>query len=283
MCRCILSRFRRICRSLLWTERGEPIYPKIPFKIPFASYLCCIRKTLPSIVAKQQQEKAKRDGASEAHPASESPLLNHGGDVSYGTNSTQPRHPTGMSETPTLVEEESIAKSVESRGGLQTILTRPILLVLSSYVFLVFIDMSNFVLVPLFYSTPLEYGGLGLDPYHIGVTLGTFGFLNSIIQANLLGQLIRKHGSRRMFQVGFSSFILSTSLFPVMKHFSQRAGGVDKIVILLIIMQLGCSTMIFMAYGMFHIYYQVRHQLRLFLMQALFKCSSCNASQKEDR
>ena len=48
------------------------------------------------------------------------------------------------------------------------------------------LDMGYFVLLPLFYSTSIPLGSLGLDLFIIGITFGTFGCINAVNQAKLL-------------------------------------------------------------------------------------------------
>ena len=44
-------------------------------------------------------------------------------------------------------------------------------------------------------------------------------------------------------------------MYPIMSFFAQRAGGVDAIVITCIVVQLTCYMSIYMAYGMFSLFW----------------------------
>ena len=95
--------------------------------------------------------------------------------------------------------------------------------------------MQSFSL-SLLHSTPLEYGGLGLTPFYIGTALGCFGIINAIFQAKFLG-------------VGILSFLVSFSMYPIMKYFAQKAGGVGTLVWICIVVHLASEAGLFMAYG----------------------------------
>jgi len=118
-----------------------------------------------------------------------------------------------------------------------------------NYVSLAFLDMSHFVLLPLFYSTSIPLSGLGLDPYRIGITLGSFGFTNAIVQARLLGPLIRKFGARKMYIISFPGLLVCVTMYPIMRHFVQHFGRVNNVIIICMIIQLSFQMLIFSSYG----------------------------------
>ena len=171
----------------------------------------------------------------------ESQLLRPEGYPCYGIDHT--------SEPPASIENES------SNSGYRAILTRPILMTLTNHGFLTFLDMCHAVLLPLMYSTSIPLGGLGLDPYHIGATLGTYGFINSFIQMNFLGRFIRKFGARRVYIIASSAIAGCFAMYPIMSFFARRAGGVDAIVIACMVVQFTCHTSIYMAYGTFSLFW----------------------------
>lgn len=114
-----------------------------------------------------------------------------------------------------------------------------------------FIDMGHFVLLPLFYSTPIPSGGLGLDPYQIGMSLGIFGFVNAIVQASFLGPLIRKFGARKMYIICFPAHFVCVALYPIMRHLAQGFGRVNNVVIGCMVVQLTLHTVVFSSFGIF--------------------------------
>lgn len=186
-------------------------------------------------------------------PDAKTTLISHGDDRNYGTEDTVIgiNHSSDSSDILTLTPADA---HLPADISIRSVLTRPIVMTLMNYACLVFLDMSHFTLLPLVYSTPIEYGGLGLDPFEIGFILGLFGFINSIIQAKLLGRFIRKYGARRMYRRSFVCFLGCVTMYPVMHFFAQKAGGVNVLVRVCIFIQLSFQTMIYMAYGMFYVF-----------------------------
>lgn len=123
------------------------------------------------------------------------------------------------------------------------------MLVFLNYAIFTLLDMANTVLLPLMYSTPLEYGGLGLTPFYIGTALACFGIVNAIFQVKFLGTLMRHIGKRRLYQFGITSLLVSFSMYPIMQYFAQKAGGVDMSVWICITIHLASEIGIYMAYG----------------------------------
>jgi hypothetical protein len=120
-----------------------------------------------------------------------------------------------------------------------------------NYVSLSFLDMGHFVLLPLFYSTSIPSGGLGLDPYKIGIALGTIGFVNAIVQARFLGPLIRKFGARKFYIICFPGLFGCYTLYPIMRYFTQRFGRVNNLVIVFMIVQLSFQMLVSASYGIY--------------------------------
>jgi len=155
------------------------------------------------------------------------------------------------------------------KPGLNIIFTRPILMTLLNHIFLTFIDMSNFALLPLMYSTPIEYGGLGLDPLHIGIILGTSGLVNSIVQVNVLGPIIRRFGPRKVYRVSSLFFLVMIGMYPVLRFLIKRSGRVDGFIVAAIAVQVGLEVTVYMSYGeqtcFLHTFIQSVYYLSTFL------------------
>jgi MFS family permease len=160
-------------------------------------------------------------------------LINHGESLDYGTTTVQ-----GQSSPTTSIPEDK-----------PPLLNRGLVMIYLNYVCLSFLDMGHFVLLPLFYSTSIPSGGLGLDSYKIGITLGGFGFVNAIVQARFLGLLIRKFGARKMYIICFPGLFVCIALYPIMRHLAQHFGRVNNLVIVCMIIQLSFQMSIFASYG----------------------------------
>lgn len=131
---------------------------------------------------------------------------------------------------------------------LKAILTEPVVLSISSHIWLSFVDMAFRALQPLFYATPIHLGGLGMLPATIGVFLGGFGLLNGIVQALFFAKLVRRVGLRRIFLTCVFCFVPLFAMFPVISHFA-REWGLSPAVRCLAVFQLAISCVTGMCFG----------------------------------
>ncbi|KAF9532651.1 major facilitator superfamily multidrug-resistance, DHA1 sub-family [Crepidotus variabilis] len=204
-----------------------------------------LNETLPAIV---EREKATRSQSTANETAdSTTPLLHKSTNDTYGAISENTPVFETQTATAFIHEDEEHLKEVPS------LLYRPLLLVYLNYLFLAFCDMSNSVLLPLMYSTPIEYGGLGLEPVHIGTALGTFGLVNSLFQSQVFGSLVRKFGPVRIYQFGFTALCCSFLVYPVMALLAKRAGYVNAAVVACIVVHFSLIAMVYMAYATIHV------------------------------
>jgi len=199
-----------------------------------------LKETLPSLVAKRKIESLKRLVSHDTETrisdgtGIETPLIDHGERLDYSTTKVQ----SSPSESNTTSPEDK-----------PPLLNRGLIIIYLNIASLAFLDMAHFVLLPLFYSTSISSGGLGLDPLKIGITLGSFGFVNAIVQARLLGPLIRKFGARKMYIMCFPGFLACVTLYPIMGYFAQHFGRVNYIVVGCMVVQLGFQILIVSSYG----------------------------------
>ncbi|KAF7309137.1 Major facilitator superfamily multidrug-resistance DHA1 sub-family [Mycena kentingensis (nom. inval.)] len=128
---------------------------------------------------------------------------------------------------------------------LRALFIRPVFIALINHGFLAFIGMAFDVLIPLVYATPIELGGLGLAPHHIGRILATFGLLNACIQLLVAARAINYFGARTVFIANFASLTATFLAYPLLNYFARRAGGVDGWVAAVIVVQL--STGFFLS------------------------------------
>ena len=130
----------------------------------------------------------------------------------------------------------------------RTLLTRPVQLTVANYSTFAFLEICIWVLLPLVYTTPIQLGGLGLDPKSMGVTLAVFGIMKGIVQLTVFDHIIGFLGLRGTFITLLSCFIPSFLLFPIAGIRAQHAGR-DIVVWVLVLIQLLCIAGIHMAYG----------------------------------
>lgn len=164
------------------------------------------------------------------------PLINHGESLDYGTTTVQ------VQSSPS----DSTTTSPEDKPAL---FNRGLIMIYLNFASLSFLDMGYSALLPLFYSSSIPLGGLGLDPYIIGITLGSFGCTNAIVQAIFLGPSIRRFGARKMYILSFPGLFVCVTLYPIIRYLAQHFGRVNNVVIVGMIVQLSFQMSIFTTYG----------------------------------
>ena len=140
-----------------------------------------------------------------------------------------PRTFESMDETP--MEEEK-------PQSLRSLLTRPVVISVANYAVIGLLEMMAAVLIPLVWSTPLEYGGLGMTPASIGVWMAGYGLLNGIFQFVGFPRIVERFGPRRVFLVSISSFFPMYLMLFFENLALRYATGGATITVLLIILQL---------------------------------------------
>ncbi|KAF6759870.1 major facilitator superfamily domain-containing protein [Ephemerocybe angulata] len=137
----------------------------------------------------------------------------------------------------------------EVKPPLSALLVFDYVITILNYGFFSFIDMSVTALIPLVYSTPLEYGGLGMDPFKIGTIMATYGVLNGTMSVLFLGPLVRRYGPTKVYQYGIFAIFVSLSAFPIENILARRAGGIDAWVALVIVIQFAAQTVLSPCYA----------------------------------
>ena len=158
-----------------------------------------------------------------------------------------------VQKTPTKNEAadlENPIKADEAPLPLRSLMIRPILMSVACYALLALLDIAFRAMVPLFYSTPIEFGGLGQSPAWIGSMMSVFGIMNGVVQAFLFPVLIECWGPRRVFVTGMAMFAVLFAIFPIINSLA-RVSGLSMPVMMLVIGQLALSIVCDMAYGMF--------------------------------
>lgn len=126
----------------------------------------------------------------------------------------------------------------------------PVIISVSNYVVLAFLNIAVNALLPLFFAMPVEIGGLGLTPLTIGYTMGAYGASTGLFQALFFAKIIRRFGEKRIFVGGMMVFAPIFVLFPVMSICARRS-GVTIVVWFLIMLVLALMSFMDMAYGTF--------------------------------
>jgi Major Facilitator Superfamily len=142
-------------------------------------------------------------------------------------------------------EDSKADEPVPLRG----LLVYPVVISISNYVCLAFLNISLNALLPLFLAMPLEIGGLNLSPPIIGYIIGSFGASSSIFQAFYFASIVHRWGERNVFIMGISTFLPIFLLLPLINFvalgWGQLSFGVCFLLGILLIMIASMD----MAYG----------------------------------
>ena len=131
---------------------------------------------------------------------------------------------------------------------LRAVLTEPVVLSVTNYFWLAFIDVALLALQPLFYATPIHLGGLGMSPATIGLCLGIFGLLDGVAQGLVFPQVIRRVGLKKLFVTALFCFTPLFALFPIINHLARK-WGLSPAVWALVVFQLMINCVTEMAFG----------------------------------
>ncbi|KAF8274736.1 MFS general substrate transporter [Lactarius quietus] len=136
---------------------------------------------------------------------------------------------------------------------LRRLMTRQVLLSVTNYGTLSLVDITFRAIQPLFYSTPVSNGGLGLAPPAIGRILMYFGLLNGVFQLMFFARIHALLGTKRLFVGGLFCGIPMFVLFPVTNALA-RAYGVGRIVYMSVALQTVLALGVNSCYGCIFIY-----------------------------
>ncbi|TFY69229.1 hypothetical protein EVG20_g3235 [Dentipellis fragilis] len=136
---------------------------------------------------------------------------------------------------------------------LREVLTGRVILAISNYATLGLLDVALLALIPLFMSTPIKLGGLGLTPATIGLCLGAFGLSNGFLQMLVFSRIMEAWGPKRLFVVSLASFIPIWAFFPLTNALA-RAHGLSNGVWMAIGTQILLMVIMDMAYGAIYVF-----------------------------
>ncbi|KIJ62919.1 hypothetical protein HYDPIDRAFT_93484 [Hydnomerulius pinastri MD-312] len=119
---------------------------------------------------------------------------------------------------------------------LRSLLIPKVLLPIACYGTVAILEISMLALQPLFFSTPIELGGLDFTPATIGIWMSFLGVGNAIFQAIFFARLVSKHGPKTMYRIAHGSFVVIFALFPI-TSWVARTSGINWLVRLLLSFQ----------------------------------------------
>ncbi|KAG0698309.1 major facilitator superfamily domain-containing protein [Suillus ampliporus] len=131
---------------------------------------------------------------------------------------------------------------------LRALLTPHVLIATFNYATLALLDIALRSLIPVFYATPVDLGGLGLDPPRIGNILAVFGIANGLFQVFFFARLHDRFGTKVVYTCGVVSTVPIIIAFPIINVLS-RTYGIGATVWLAVGLQLTISIALNMCYS----------------------------------
>lgn len=132
---------------------------------------------------------------------------------------------------------------------LRKLLIPRVLISALNYACLALVDISTRAIQPVFFSTPVELGGLGLPPHHIGKILSVYGIINGFLQIFYFAKTHARFGTKNVYLAGITSSLLVFVSFPIINHLASTAGENDMLVWLAVAFQVIASIFINFSYG----------------------------------
>ncbi|KAF9048820.1 member of major facilitator superfamily multidrug-resistance, DHA1 sub-family [Panaeolus papilionaceus] len=136
---------------------------------------------------------------------------------------------------------------------LRELLTWRVIIAAANYASLSLVDIAFRAVQPLFLSTPIHLGGLGLTPPTIGKILSVYGVLNGVFQVFFFARLHDYYGSKKVFMFGVGSAIPLFTLFPIINHLAV-VGGYSRMVWAAVGAQTVLSICLSLSYGAIFIF-----------------------------
>ena len=128
------------------------------------------------------------------------------------------------------------------------LLTRGVIVAAGNYASLSLVDISFRAIQPLFLSTPIHLGGLGLPPSTIGKILSTFGVLNGVFQVFFFARINDRWGSKKVYFLGIASGVPMFASFPII-NLLARHRGYSMAVWMAVGFQIVMSVILCLSYG----------------------------------
>ncbi|KAI0302823.1 major facilitator superfamily transporter [Multifurca ochricompacta] len=121
---------------------------------------------------------------------------------------------------------------------LRSVLTRPVVISIANYAMFALLSSAAIALIPLVWSTPIEFGGLNLSPASIGLWMSGYGCISGIFQFAFFSRMVGRFGPQRVFIVNIAAFAVVYAMLPFENLALRHAGGSSKSTLLLILMSL---------------------------------------------
>lgn len=94
-------------------------------------------------------------------------------------------------------------------------------MVIANYSMYGILYTSQDAILPLFFAIPVELGGLGLDPVHVGYILGSYRACTAFFFVALCSRLIQRFGARRAWSISIMCFVVIWTVLPIANIFAR--------------------------------------------------------------
>ncbi|KAH9955873.1 MFS general substrate transporter [Russula dissimulans] len=125
---------------------------------------------------------------------------------------------------------------------LRSVLTRPVLVSVANYATLALLAMVSIALIPLIWSTPIEFGGLSLSPASIGLCMSVYGCINGIFQFVVFPYFVGRFGPRSVFITSIAVSAVVYVMFPFENLILRRAADSPGVWVLIFVQLIALST-----------------------------------------
>ncbi|KAH9902586.1 MFS general substrate transporter [Cubamyces lactineus] len=227
----------------------------------FLFALIGLKETLPSVTRQQAGSSSLPTKDVEKRRARPDPPEPFQGAVTEEARPGPSRTPTAdplkdtkEAATPVIAEVVAPAEEDDSAVSLRTILIPRVLYPIVNYGFVALIDQAATVLVPLMYSTSLDLGGLGFDPFTIGLVQGVGGFAGGVTQIFTFPYLHRRFGAKRLYVCAYVMYFVIFASFPLNSFVTRRAGRVGAATWVLVAVQWSAYVVSYMSWGCIFLY-----------------------------
>ena len=159
-----------------------------------------------------------------------------------------PKEAAIQSDSPAVVK----AAAIEDKSRplpLKKLLVPRVIIPAANYAFLAIVDITLRAIQPVFYSTPIVLGGLGLAPQQIGWILSVYGVVSGLTQIFLFSRVNDHFGSKRVYLAGIASVLPVFAMFPFINELARLESGMAPLVWGLVFAQALFSIIINFSYG----------------------------------
>jgi hypothetical protein len=146
---------------------------------------------------------------------------------------------------------DTSSKDEQNPLPLRAVLTRAVAISVLNYATLALLEVVALSLIPLIWSTSVEFGGLNFSPASIGLCISVYGFMSGIFQFIFFPRLVGRFGPRWVLVASIAAYAVVYTMFPFENLALRYAvgGGSSMTLWLLIFLQLWSLAVSEMGYS----------------------------------